>query len=77
VIKNMANSIDMIYFQELAEQDTKDVCRRALCKYDDENKFYALSVWGDEYAIYPHEVKKMLTASYPKNCWGAKTENGH
>ena len=47
----------MIYFQELGEQDPKDVCRRTLCKYDDENKFYTLSVWGDEYAVYPHEFK--------------------
>jgi len=47
----------MIYFQELAEQDPKDVCRRTLCKYDDKNKSYTLSVWGDEYAVYPHEFK--------------------
>ena len=53
----MTISIDMIYFQELAEQDPKDVCRRTLCKYDDKNKFYTLSVWGDEYAVYPHEFK--------------------
>lgn len=53
----MTNSVDMIYFQELGEQDPKDVCRRTLCKYDDENKFYTLSVWGDEYAVYPHELK--------------------
>ncbi|MBW2247206.1 MAG: DUF3786 domain-containing protein, partial [Deltaproteobacteria bacterium] len=53
----MTNSVDMIYFQELAEQDPKDVCRRTLCKYDDKNKFYTLSVWGDEYAVYPHKFK--------------------
>ena len=53
----MTNSVDMIYFQELAEQDPKDVCRRTLCKYDDENKFYTLFVWGDQYAVYPHESK--------------------
>jgi hypothetical protein len=53
----MTNSVDMIYFQELAEQNPKDVCRRTLCKYDDKNKFYTLSVWGDEYAVYPHEFK--------------------
>ena len=53
----MANSVDIIYFQELAEQDPKDVCRRTLCKYDDENKFYTLFVWGDQYAVYPHESK--------------------
>ncbi|MBI4620172.1 MAG: DUF3786 domain-containing protein [Desulfobacterales bacterium] len=53
----MTNSIDIIYFQELSEQDPKDVCRRALCKYDEVNKFFTLSVWGDEYVIYPHELK--------------------
>jgi hypothetical protein len=53
----MTNSVDMIYFQELSEQNPKDVCRRTLCKYDDKNKFYTLSVWGDEYAVYPHEFK--------------------
>lgn len=53
----MTNSVDMIYFQELAEQNPKDVCRRTLCKYDDKNKFYTLSVWGDEYAVYPHKFK--------------------
>ena len=53
----MTNLIDKIYFQELAAQDPDDVCRRVLCKYDDLKKSYTLSVWGDEYAIYPHEVK--------------------
>ena len=53
----MTNLVDRIYFQELAEQNPKDVCRRTLCKYDDKNKFYTLSVWGDEYAVYPHEFK--------------------
>jgi hypothetical protein len=53
----MANLIDRIYFNELSERDPKDVCRRALCRYDDVNKFYALSVWGDEYGIFPHEFK--------------------
>jgi len=64
----MTNSVDMIYFQELAEQDPKDVCRRTLCKYDDKNKFYTLSVWGDEYAVYPmfvdeHYVNTMIRTS--------------
>ena len=53
----MINSIDAIYFKELAEQNPEDVCRRALCRYDDVKKCYNLSVWGDEYAIYPHELK--------------------
>ncbi|MFH2011629.1 MAG: DUF3786 domain-containing protein [Pseudomonadota bacterium] len=53
----MATSIDIIHFQDLAKQDPKDVCRRALCKYDDEKKSYILSVWGDDYVIYPNEFK--------------------
>ncbi|MBW2249509.1 MAG: DUF3786 domain-containing protein [Deltaproteobacteria bacterium] len=53
----MINSIDAIYFKELAEQNPEDVCKRALCRYDDIKKCYDLSVWGDEYAIYPHELK--------------------
>ncbi len=53
----MINSIDAIYFKELAEQNPEDVCRRALCRYDDVKKCYNLSIWGDEYAIYPHELK--------------------
>ena len=53
----MTNSINKIHFQELAKQDPVDVCRRALCKYDDVKKFYTLSVWGDEYVIYPHKFK--------------------
>lgn len=53
----MTNLIDKIYFQELAEQNPEDVCRRSLCKYDDVKKLYILPVWGDEYAIYPHEFK--------------------
>ena len=53
----MTNSIDKIHFQDLAKQDPADVCRRALCKYDDVKQFYTVSVWGEEYAIYPHEFK--------------------
>ena len=53
----MINSIDAIYFKELAEQNPEDVCKRALCRYDDVKKCYDLSVWGDEYAIYPYELK--------------------
>ena len=53
----MTSLIDKIYFQELSQQDPKDVCSRVLCRYHDGNKFYTLPVWGDEYAIYPHELR--------------------
>jgi len=53
----MTNLIDPIHFKELSEQNPEDVCRRALCRYDDVKKCYILSVWGDEYAICPYEFK--------------------
>lgn len=53
----MNNSIDISYFHELAEKDPKDVCRLALCDYDTTQKSYTLSVWGEDYGIYPHESK--------------------
>lgn len=63
----MTHSIDKIHFQDLAEKDPEDICRRALCKYDDEKKFYTLSVWGDDYAIYPHEFKiDRMTRNLPE-----------
>ena len=57
----MTGLIDRIHFQDLSKQDPKDVCRRALCKYDDTNMFYSLSVWGDEYRIFPHQFKTDCT----------------
>ena len=53
----MTYSIDKIYFKELAGQNPEDICRQSICKYDYVNKIYTLPVWGDEYAIYPHEFK--------------------
>lgn len=49
--------VDRIYFQELAEQDSREVCRRALCTYDKAGRFYTLPVWGIPYSIYPHECR--------------------
>ncbi len=53
----MTNSMGTVYFKDLAEQVPEDVCRRALCRYDDVKSCYTLSVWGDEYAIYPLEQR--------------------
>lgn len=66
----MTDLIDKVYFQELSEQDPIDVCRRALCSYDDTNKFYSLSVWGEAYKIYPHQFRieffnECHTSSHP------------
>lgn len=61
----MAGLIDKIYYQELAEQDPGDVCRRLSCKYDDEKKSYTLTVWGDKYSIYPHRnMIERITGNY-------------
>ncbi len=53
----MKDLIDKNYFRELAKQDPGVVCKRTSCEYNYENKSYTLSVWGDEYSIYPHEFK--------------------
>jgi len=53
----MTYPIDKTYFQELARQDPDDICRRVKCKYNDVNRCYTLSAWGDEYALYPHESR--------------------
>lgn len=53
----MTDLIDNIHFQALSQQDPKDVCRRAICGYDDSNGCYRLSVWGDEYRIFPTQSK--------------------
>ncbi len=63
----MTDLVDRIHFQELSERDPKDVCRRASCKYDDMNKLYTLSVWGDEYGIFPNQLKI--------NCMGNNTQS--
>ncbi len=57
MVNNNSNIVDKIHFEKLASCDPKDVCRQSLCKYDDENKKYTISVWGDDYNIYPHEFK--------------------
>jgi hypothetical protein len=53
----MTNSIDESYFIELAEKNPEDVCRIAICDYDPEKKGYRISVWGEDYGIYPNESK--------------------
>ena len=65
----MADLIDRIHFQELSEQDPKDVCRRTSCKYDVVNECYILSAWGNEYGIFPKQLKI--------NCMGNNTQSLH
>jgi len=63
----MTDLIDRIHFQELSERDPKDVCRRASCKYDDMNELYRLSVWGDEYGIFPKQLKINCMSNNPQS----------
>lgn len=53
----MAYSIDISYFKELAEKNPEDLCRLALCDYDKKGRSYILSVWGEDYGIYPDACK--------------------
>jgi hypothetical protein len=53
----MVNSVDKIYFQELAKQKPEGICRRSGCVYNDIKDAYSLSVWGDQYVINPNEFK--------------------
>lgn len=53
----MTEIIDRTHFQELAAKNPIEVCRRASCTYDEKNRFYSVSVWGEGYRIYPHEFK--------------------
>ncbi|EMS77885.1 DUF3786 domain-containing protein [Desulfotignum phosphitoxidans] len=47
--------VDPLYFTRLAEQDPADVCRRAVCTYDEAAGIYGLTVWGREYAVDPRQ----------------------
>ncbi len=53
----MTNSIENCHFQDLTGKDPEDVCRRALCSYDINEKCYTLPIWGEEYRIYPERSK--------------------
>ena len=53
----MTDIVNKIHFQELSDQDPKDVCRRAACAYDRLHEFYTLTVWGEDYRVFPHRGK--------------------
>jgi len=53
----MGTLIDITCSKELTRQNPEDVCKEALCRYDAAKRCYTLSVWGDEYTIYPYESK--------------------
>ena len=52
--KTVADLIAPIHYEELAEKNPENVCRRAGCRYDYDRDCYELEVWGDVYNIYPH-----------------------
>ncbi len=53
----MTSAVDKTYFQELVEQNPQEICRRLACRYNEAERYYAITVWGDEYAVHPHECK--------------------
>jgi hypothetical protein len=60
----MSIGVDPCHFQDLARMDPDHVCRRALCGYDVQQKCYTLSVWGEEYNIFP-EGSRITRLSHP------------
>ncbi len=61
----MTALIDKAFFQELSEQDPREVCRRAVCTYDDIERSYALTVWGEQCIIHPNQARIEYA---PVNC---------
>ncbi|MFW6283778.1 MAG: DUF3786 domain-containing protein [Desulfosalsimonas sp.] len=49
----MTDLIDRIYFEQLAAQRPEDICKRAVCAYDDSEKCYRVTVWEDVCQICP------------------------
>ncbi len=50
------NSTHNLYFKQLVALNPEEVCERASCRYDEETKSYILSIWGEEFAIDPHNA---------------------
>ncbi len=53
----MTDLVDHTYFTQLAQQDPADVCRRALCAYDEAAGTYAVTMWGKQYAVDPGKAE--------------------
>ncbi len=49
--------VNKIFFAQLDEQDPADVCRRALCAYDQAAGTYAVTVWKRQYAVDPEKAE--------------------
>lgn len=53
----MTEPVDPVFFADLAVLEPKDVCQRALCRYDVAAKRYEVPVWGDDYRVFPKRSK--------------------
>ncbi len=69
----MSDNIAAVHYEDLAKMDSEDVCRRALCRYDQETQCYKLDVWGDSYSVYPQEgvVRCHSSDDHPANSYVA------
>lgn len=62
----MPELIDSKFFQELAAQDPLDVCRRAVCSFNDSDLFYAIPLWDQHYRIDPHQHRVEAESGSPE-----------
>ncbi len=58
----MENFIDGCHFQDLAQMDPSDVCRRSLSTYDSRRGCYTLPLWGKAYDICPDSLSITCSA---------------
>jgi len=67
----MADNIDPMHYRDLSEMDPPEVCRRALCRYDEQQECYELDVWGDTYRVSPREgmVRCLSENDHPANAY--------
>ena len=62
----MPELIDLKFFQELATQDPLDVCRRAVCTFNDTEMFYTVPLWDQHYKVYPQQCRVEATGGNPE-----------
>jgi len=62
----MPELIDSKFFQELATQDPLDVCRRAVCTFNDTEMFYSVPLWDQHYEVYPQQCRVEATGGNPE-----------
>lgn len=53
----MTYAIDACHFLDLIGKDPEDVCKRALCHFDRNEKCYKIPIWGEEYGVYPEQSR--------------------